>query len=324
VSSKPPTMPPSVQEKIAELESLEILGATRQLHIVADALVMLAEQHDGEPEDLAREARELSDYLISTRGQASQAIGNTLNLMLEGLEERAKLSPTSADLRAWLVAMVREYEDATHNWMRDLTEYGANLLSGRRRVLAYDYSSSVARILRSAEERGEELTVVVPESRILDGGAKYVSDLQDTQLLFELIPDSAVGEAVRHCDVVFEGAETLSAEGGCYNTVGTLLTALAAKYWTVPFYVASTLIKIDAKTLEGRQRPIPSVDLRDSLSSDYPPVLGSRIRTSCPELDYTPPELITSFITEVGILPPSALWQHAIRFSGRGDAQFDA
>src|SRR5215216_1131117 len=111
-------MPASVREKIAELESLEILGATRQLHIVADALVMLAEQHDGEPEDLAREARELSNYLISTRGQSSQAIGNALNVMLEGLEERAKLSPTSADLRAWLVAKVREYEDATRTWMR--------------------------------------------------------------------------------------------------------------------------------------------------------------------------------------------------------------
>jgi ribose 1,5-bisphosphate isomerase len=318
-------LPPSVREKIAELERLEVLGATRHLHIVADALVMLCEHHDGGPEDLASRARELSDYLISTRGQSSQAIGNALNLMLEGLEEKAELSRTSADLRDWLVGKVREYDDATRTWMRDLTAYGANLLSRCRRVLAYDYSSTVAGILRSADERGEELSVVVPESRVLDGGAKYVSDLRDTKFLFELIPDSAVGAAVRHCDVVLEGAETLSAEGGCYNTVGTFSTALAAMYWTVPFYVASTLIKIDAKTLEGHRRPIPSLDLSESLFGGYPSApSSSRIRASCPELDYTPPELITGFITEVGILPPSALWQHAIRFSGRGGAQAHA
>ncbi len=324
MSIRPPEMPPSVEEKVAEMESLETLGATRQLSLVADALLTLTEQHEGGSEDLARDARQLSNYLISTRGQSSQAIGNALKLMLEGLEERAELSRTSADLGEWLVRQVREYEVASQDWIRNLTEYGANLLSGSRRVLAYDYSSSVAAILRSADEREGQIEVVVPESRILDGGAKYLSDLQDTNLRFEFVLDSVLGVAVRDCDLVLEGAETLSAEGGCYNTVGTFSAALAARYWRKPFYVASTLIKIDASTVEGSQRPIPIVDLRESLFGDRFTHLGSRIRASCPDLDYTPPDLITSFITEEGIIPPSAIWQHAVRFASKEDARNDA
>lgn len=324
MSIRPPTMPSSVEEKVAEMESLEVLGATRQLNIVADALVMLAEQHEGGPEDLARDARRLSDYLISTRGQSSQAIGNALKLMLEGLEQKAELSRRSGDLGEWLVRQVRAYEAASQEWIRDLTEYGANLLSGCRRVLVYDYSSSVAAILRSADEREEQLEVVVPESRTLDGGAKYLSDLRDTKLRFEFVPDSALGVVVRDCDLVLEGAETLSAEGGCYNTVGTFLAALAARYWRKPFYVASTLIKIDAGTVEGIQRPIPIVDLRESLFGDRFAHLGPRVRASCPDLDYTPPDLITGFITEMGILPPSAVWQHAARFADREETRNDA
>jgi translation initiation factor 2B subunit (eIF-2B alpha/beta/delta family) len=317
-------MPPSVEEKVAEMESLEVLGATRQLSIVADALVMLAEQHEGGPEDLARDARRLSDYLISTRGQSSQAIGNALKLMLEGLEERAELSRTPGNLSEWLVQQVRAYEAASQNWIRNLTEHGTNLLSSCRRVLAYDYSSSVAAILRSADEWEGQLEVVVPESRILDGGAKYLSDLQDTKLRLDFVPDSALGVTVRDCDLVLEGAETLSAEGGCYNTVGTFLAALAARYWRKPFYVASALIKIDAGTVRGNQRPVPIVDLRESLFGDRFAHFGPRVRASCPDLDYTPPDLITGFITEEGILPPSAIWQHAARFAGKEDARNDA
>lgn len=313
-------MPHSVEEKISELESLEILGATRQLHIVADALNLMAERHDGEPREMAHDTLRLAEYLTSTRGQASQAIGNALNLMLEGLEEKAGSAHTSEELRLWMTAQVKAYKDTTNEWVENIAAYGANLLSGRRRVVAYDYSSSVAYILKVAAERGEEFALVVPESRILDGGAKYIPDLEDTGFLLEMVPDAAISALMRDCDLVLEGAETLSAEGGCYNTTGTLQTALAAKYWGKPFYVASTLIKLDVDSLKGHARLIPSLDVGDLLLGDR--VSDSKtLSATCPELDYTPPELITGFVTEVGILPPPALWHYALRFSGgEGDA----
>ena len=181
--------------------------------------------------------------------------------------------------------------------------------------MAYDYSSSVAAIFRAAEDRGWEGTLVVPESRSLNGGHKYVRDLRETKLALEFVPDSAIGSVVSSCGMVVEGAETLSSEGGCYNTVGTCLTALAARYHSVPFYVASTLIKIDTQTRAG-ERDIPTLKVDDALLAGWEPELVSRVRTFCPDLDYTPPELIAGFVTEEGLLPPAILSDRATRVLG--------
>lgn len=308
-----PALSPRAAGKLAALESLEVLGASRQLRIIGELLAAVAEEYAGEPDGLIWSVRSVQDYLVATRGQSSQAVGNALHVMLGGLDVGAGEDLES--LRERVMRSVREYDSRAQEWMRALTEYGANLLAGRRRVLAYDYSSSVAAILRCADERARgKLTVVVPESRTLDGGRKYVVDLQDTELGLEFIPDPAIATAMPSCDLVLEGAETLSAQGGCYNTTGTLLTALVAQHWRVPFYVASTTIKIDAGTLRGQVRNVPPVDLGRTALQGWEPHLLSRVRAGCPDLDYTPPELIAGFITEEGVLPPGALWQHAARF----------
>lgn len=316
MTAKPPNVPKETEEKLVELENLQVLGATRQLQIVADALVALVERHDGGPSEMAQDAKSLAEYLISTRGQSSQAIANALNLMLLDLNHKAESAESAEELREWLVTQISGYKTSTDEWMSRLTEYGANLISGCRRVMAYDYSSSVSRILSAAAGRGQRLAVVAPESRILDGGVKYLAELEDANHYIELVPDSSMGVLMRDCDMVLEGAETISAEGGCYNTTGTFQAALAAQYWRKSFYVASTSIKLDPSTLEGHSRSIPSLDLRSELLGEQK-VSSEKVTAACPELDYTPPWLIHGFITELGVMPPPALWRQALRFAGR-------
>lgn len=310
---RPPALPPEAAAKVAEVESLEVLGASRQLAIIAEAFTELARGYEGSPPGLVETTKRLADYLASTRGASSQAVANAVYLMVRGLEPRADFP--MPDLRGWIVGSVRAYEEQSRGWMRGLTEHGVELVSATDRVLAYDYSSSVAAIFTAAEDRGWEGTVVVPESRSLHGGHKYVRDLRDTKLALEFVPDSAIGSVVSSCGMVVEGAETLSSEGGCYNTVGTFTTALAAEYHSVPFYVASTLIKMDTRT-RGGERDIPTLDVDDALLAGWEPELASRVRTFCPDLDYTPPEFIAGFVTEEGVLPPSVLRERATRAFG--------
>lgn len=306
------TLPPLAAIKLRELESLQVLGASRQLGIIADALVALAEEYDGTPEGLIESVRSLTQYLTATRGQSSQAIGNALGLMTQGLNAQSDL-PLAA-LREWITSRVREYDTQAGEWIRVLTEHGVVQVNGARRVLAYDYSSSVAAILRAASHASTEpITAVLPEARTLDGGRKYVLDLADTPLRFEVVPDSAIASVISGCDLVLVGAETLTTEGGCYNTVGTFLTALAAAHHHVPFYVASTLIKIDMQTLPGERRHIPVLDMSARLLEGWAPEDSSRVKARCPDLDYTPPEPIAAFITEQGILAPCELGACASR-----------
>lgn len=313
---QPSVLPAEVAAKVAEVESLEVLGASRQLAIIAEAFTELARRYEGSAPGLVETTMGLADYLASTRGASSQAVANAVYSMVRDLKSQAGLP--MPDLRGWIVGSVRAYEEQSQGWMRELTEHGAELVSATDRVLAYDYSSSVAAILRAAEDRGWEGTVIVPESRSLNGGHKYVRDLHDTGLSLEFVPDSAIGSVISSCGMVIEGAETLSSEGGCYNTVGTFMTALAAVYHNVPFYVASTLIKMDTRT-RGGERDIPTLDVNDALLAGWEPELASRVRTFCPDLDYTPPELIAGFVTEEGVLPPTVIGERATRaFGARG------
>lgn len=306
--------------RLDEFENPEILGASRQIAIAADLLVSVAEEHRGDSAGLIRSLREVANYMIALRGESSQAVPNALGLMLDGLDDRQR-APVE-EVRAWVVERVRGYDGEARRWMRTISEYGATLAAGSQRILAFDYSSSVAAILRELSERGESPTVVVPEARTLDGGRRYVDDLRHSPLHFELVPDAAIGSKTKGCDLALAGAETISAQGGCYNTTGTFLVGLACQYWRVPFYASTTLIKIDTRTLRGYRRPIPNLGsahlgrLMEGWNIPHPAV----VKVASPDLDYVPPELITGFVTEVGVLPPAAIVGHAARLAAlKGD-----
>ncbi len=311
-----PHLTQRAEARLDEFENPAILGASRQLEIAADLLACVAEEHRGDGTELLRRLRDVVGYLVALRGESSQAVPNALALMLQGLDDCQHL-PADA-LRARIVEQVRGYDAEARRWMRTIAASGATLASGSERILAYDYSSSVAEILRELGERGESPLVVVPEARTLGGGRRYVDDLRDSALRFELIPDAAIGSKTQDCDLALAGAETISAQGGCYNTTGSFLVALACQYWRVPFYVPSTLIKIDTRTLHGYRRPIPGLGpthlgrLTEGWIVPHP----ARFSVASPDLDYVPPTLINGFVTEVGVLPPAAISHHAARLSG--------
>jgi ribose 1,5-bisphosphate isomerase len=306
---------PRASAQLDAFESPQILGASRQIEIAADLLILLAQEHEGDGAALAELVREVATYVSARRGASSQAIPNALALMLDGLEEQAASAPDT--LREWTIASVCGYRDDAAGWMTTIVANGARLASGARRLLAYDYSSSIARILRELGAADELPVIILPEARTLQGGRRFVDDLRDTPLRLEMIPDAAIGSALRGCDLALIGAETITAEGGCYNTTGSLLVALVCQHWRVPFYVPSTLVKIDARTLHGYRRPDPELGaghLR-RLTEGWPQSLTERLSVTSPDLDYVPPALLSGYITEVGILPPAAIVHHAERFA---------
>lgn len=273
-----PRLTPRAAALLDTFEAPQILGASRQLEIAADLFVSLAEEHEGDSPSLVCRLRQVEVYLTALRGESSQAIPNAISLMLVGLNEHERLPPDT--LKDWVIAQVRDYDTESRRGMTAIVAYGTALTSGAERLLAYDFSSSVAAILRALGEGGAPPTVVLPEARTLDGGRRYLEDLEESKLRFELIPDAAIGSWVKTCDLAFIGAETISAEGGCYNTTGSLLVAFACQYWRVPLYVPSTLVKIDTRTLHGYRRPIPELGPRHlgRLAEGWPMLCGPRVK----------------------------------------------
>lgn len=307
--SEPATLPPAAAAKLEELARPDVLGASRQLGLAADALLALANDWTGDGAGLLRCVRATVDDLMATRGAASKAVANALALMVTDID---KQDPTSLpSVRSWLSRGVGAYDAAARGWLDALTSHATELLEGRDRVLAYDYSSSVAAVIRAWAQGRRAPAVVVPESRVLAGGRPYLTDLHDVSLSVDYVPDAAMVSAMESCDAVLVGAETVSREGGAYNTLGTFLTALAARHHGVPFYVATTLIKTDLDTPPGRRREIPSLDVGPRLLGEWRAEEPLRVTARCPELDYTPPELVSALLTEEGALDPASVEQRA-------------
>jgi translation initiation factor eIF-2B subunit delta len=85
-----------------------------------------------------------------------------------------------------------------------------------------------------------------------------------------LVDDSAMGYAVKECDLVVVGADTILPEG-FVNKVGTLPLALTARHFDKEFYVAS-----------------PSYKITKECKIEMP-------------FEFVPAELVTSFICEKGV-----------------------
>lgn len=299
------SIPNDTAEEVKRLlhlvDSGGILGATRQLGIIGDCLVTLA--RSGAPDSSLREAaNSLVRHIAETRGQSSQAVLNGTKIMAA-----PALDLTTHTLSVSVESAVDSFLGSMLGWMSSLHAYSAKLLFPYTTFLAYDYSSTVSFAMADLRRAGKDVIVYVPEARSLGGGAKYLGDWEDTGITVHLIPDASLGWALDKCDAALVGAETFSTEGGCYNTIGSKLAASEAQRSRVPFYVLSILLKTDLETMGG-EKSIPSLDFTSSAFFDAKPMVrGASIHGNFPDLDYTPPGLITAIVTEQGILQPQEI-----------------
>ena len=101
---------------------------------------------------------------------------------------------------------------------------------------------------------------------------------------------------------VIIGADRV-AKGGIANKIGSLMVSLAAKHFSVPFYVAAPLSTFDYENniydIEIEERD--SVEVLSFAGCQAAP-FGTEVRN--PSFDVVPSDLITGIITEDGIVDP--------------------
>jgi ribose 1,5-bisphosphate isomerase len=178
-------------------------------------------------------------------------------------------------------------------------------------VLAFDYSSTMLAILTRLGERGLHKQVVVPESRCLDGGRPIVEEATLAGHHARFVPDMAFGVFVPDAGAVLIGAETFFANGDCWNTIGSYPIAHLARVHGVPFYVATELIKIDRRSYDGPRPPVRPRDFGGLLGAPGGFSHPERVDTVAPELDTTPAELISAYVTPVGVVRPEQVGEEA-------------
>lgn len=191
--------------------------------------------------------------------------------------------------------------------------YGAEIIEDGDTVLTHcnagalacvDYGTALG-VIRSAFHQGKNINVICDETRPRGQGARLsVWEMQQENIPVKLIPDVASGYLMSQYKInkVVIGADRI-AKGGVVNKIGSLMVALAAKHFHVPFYVAASLstFDMDASVFDTE------IEERDGDEVRY--YGGCRIcpkgtEVINPAFDIVPKELITGIITENGIIDP--------------------
>ncbi|MDR2966696.1 MAG: S-methyl-5-thioribose-1-phosphate isomerase [Methanobacteriaceae archaeon] len=167
-----------------------------------------------------------------------------------------------------------------------------------------DYGTALG-VVRSAFHQGKDINVVCDETRPLGQGARLsVWEMQKENIPVKLIPDVASGYLMQQgkIDKVIIGADRV-ANDGIANKIGSLMVALAAKRFHVPFYVAAPLSTFDFDI------SIYSTEIEERGPEEVTHYGGSRIcpkgtEVINPAFDIVPSDLIAGIISEKGIINP--------------------
>lgn len=224
---------------------------------------------------------------------------------------------TNADIVPRLVDRLVREAVATHTddvaVNRRLGEFGAALVPDNANVLTHCNTGALATaghgtalgVVRSAIAAGKRVHVYADETRpVLQGARLTAWELQQDGIPVTLLPDSAAGHllASGHIDLVIVGADRVAANGDVANKIGTYMVAVLAARHGVPFHVACPLSTLDLSIDSGRHIPIeqrPAAEVTGFGGERWAP---EGVDVFNPAFDITPAELVTSLITEIGVI----------------------
>lgn len=162
-------------------------------------------------------------------------------------------------------------------------------------------------VFRAAWEAGKKFHVYVDETRPLLQGARLTAwELAQEGIPATLICDnmSAGLMAAGKIDGIVVGADRITLRGYTANKIGTYALAVMAQYHNIPFYVAAPRSTFDADIELGSEITIEQRNHDEIRHFGGVAVAPEGFPCFNPAFDITPPELISAFFTDAGILSP--------------------
>ncbi|MBE6487005.1 MAG: S-methyl-5-thioribose-1-phosphate isomerase [Methanosphaera stadtmanae] len=205
-------------------------------------------------------------------------------------------------------AIQMEKEDIEIN--KKIGEYGNAVIDENDTILTHCNAGALAcagygtalGVIRAAHENNKNINVICDETRpVLQGARLSVFEMQQENIPVRLIVDGAAGHMMQkgEVDKVVIGADRV-AKGGVANKIGSLMVALAAKRYNVPFYVAAPISTFDFEnnifdtTIEQRNS-------EEVLKINGKYISKEETAVENPAFDIVESDLITGIITEEGI-----------------------
>jgi ribose 1,5-bisphosphate isomerase len=283
---------------VRDIKSLKIQGAANVALSSMDALAKFFSKKDFRTsKELARELEKKTRILLSLRPN-EPLLMNSLSYVRKGVataEEGKARDILENNIRS-ISLIVREMRD-------NISSAGANRIKNDSKILTHCHSSSVISLLKMAKDRGIKFEVFNTETRPLLQGRITAKELSTHGIKVHHMVDSAFGSVMSDIDYVMVGCDVITSEISVVNKIGTYPLAVMAKRENVPFYVVAELLKFDPRTIYN----LGKIEQRGEQEVWENPPKGVSILN--PAFDVTPRELITSFVTEFGVLTPESVHQ---------------
>ncbi|KAI8823974.1 uncharacterized protein EV422DRAFT_301846 [Fimicolochytrium jonesii] len=216
----------------------------------------------------------------------------------------------------WKRSIFRVYDQqiARYKTFRERAAcYGLPFVKDDAVILLHSFSRTVMVLLQKAKLANRRFKVFVTETRGTTNGSSVVEELSKHNIPVELILDAAVGSIINRVDMVIVGAEGVTQTGGLINRIGTYQIAIVAQAANKPFYVVAEQYKfVKLCPLSQTDLPIPSSEFYKLTSKDS--FTDRTPHTGHPAIDYTPPQYIHLFFTNVGVLTPAGASEELMKF----------
>ncbi len=291
----------NIEKTWQAIKALKVRGAPAIGIATAYSLVVAMQSHDGAPADEFRAAlKNAADYLISARPTAVN------------LEWAARQMCDVAERDPTVAALTRHAEQIHADdeaMCAAIGEHGVQLITPDCGVLTHCNAGALAvsafgtatSPMYLAHQQGVKFRVYADETRPLLQGARLTSwELAQAGIDVSLLCDNMAATLMQagKIDLVIVGTDRVAANGDVVNKIGTLGVAVLAQHFGVPFYVACPASTYDLETATGADVPI---EQRDPVEVRAPWEL-SGVKVYNPAFDFTPKELVTGYITNVGLI----------------------
>jgi len=272
-------------------------------------------------------AAALSVASAAERGAGEASLRTSIARLREARPTAVNLAWAMDRLRAVLeaggsaAALVREAE-AIHDEdvaaCARIGELGADLVQRGEQILTHCNAGALATagigsalgVIHRAHARGLDVQVWVDETRPLLQGARLTAwELGRLGVPYTLVTDGMAGSLFRAGKVtrVLVGADRIARNGDFANKIGTYTVAVLARMHGVPFHPVAPWSTVDLSSPSGEAIPVEqraADEVRGVMGVRWAPA-GARVFN--PAFDVTPASLVTSLVTERGVVDGASL-----------------
>lgn len=280
-----------------DIESVKIQGATNVALATLSGMELIAQSSS---ENLLEDVTSVGLRLSKARENEPLA-RNSVKFVLSNITET---DPTKVANQ--LKKVMGEFRELVNDAKERISDNAIVVLKEYDVILTHCHSSTATRALIRTSKMNSKLKVVSTETRPLMQGRKTAVELLEAGVDVTIIVDSAAASFIvddRYLPVgaVVIGADEVLSDGSVINKVGSYAMALAAAAGKDQLFVLTTLLKVNPSKNEDNI----TIEMRSAKEvwKDAP----ENMKIINPSFEIVPSNLITAYITEIGVIKPDDL-----------------